>query len=184
MSAIQEILAYLAQHKDEVFTLQELARAVGKDNSNTGKRVRKLAQQGKLNYSAGLGVDSKVSYLPTYLPTDLPTGKKVERSSLHQKMNTALIEARENGLDDPTTEEIKERQRIAKRAAHETVFPPTKPRKTKIPNFNTFMEKLDNSESASSKHLKEKLNVKGKHRSINKERVFRIIRDVIDTLKE
>ena len=54
MSAIQEILAYLAQHKDEVFTLQELARAVGKDNSNTGKRVRKLGKEGKLNYTAGL----------------------------------------------------------------------------------------------------------------------------------
>jgi len=180
-----KILSLLAENPDKEFTLYEIVKIISGDRSNTGKQVRTLAKQGKLKYIAGDRINpSLVSYLPNPTlpyPTQ-PTQPK--KTSLHKKMNDALIEARENGLDEPITDEIKESQRIAKRAAQETVFPPTKPRKAKIPDFNTFMVKLDKSDSASSKHLKEKMNVKGKHRSINKERVFRIIRDVIDTLKE
>lgn len=51
-------------------------------------------------------------------------------------------------------------------------------------NFNLFMEKLEASSSYTSNHLKEKLNVGGKKRKINKERVIRIIRDVLDVLQE
>jgi len=50
--------------------------------------------------------------------------------------------------------------------------------------FNLFMKKLDESNSYASKHLKEKINVKGKYRKINKERVIRIIRDTLDVILE
>ena len=50
--------------------------------------------------------------------------------------------------------------------------------------FNSFMEKLENSNSHTSKHLKALFNVKGKHKTINQERVFRIARDVIDLINE
>lgn len=58
------------------------------------------------------------------------------------------------------------------------------PTLNKLLSFNEFMEKLENSMSYSSQHLKEKLNVGGKNRKINKERVIRIIRDVLDILQE
>jgi hypothetical protein len=50
--------------------------------------------------------------------------------------------------------------------------------------FNNFMEKLESSESYAGKHLMEKLNVKGRNKAINKERVIRIIRDVLDVIAE
>jgi len=51
-------------------------------------------------------------------------------------------------------------------------------------DFNSFMAKLEKSNSYASQHLKEKINVKGKHKAINKERVIRIIRDVLDIANE
>ncbi len=62
--------------------------------------------------------------------------------------------------------------------------PPRKKRAPKILSFNQFMEKLEGSDSFTSKHLKEKLNAKGKYAKINKERYIRIIRDTLDVLEE
>lgn len=56
--------------------------------------------------------------------------------------------------------------------------------KINIPDFNLFMEKLNTSNSYSAQHLKEKLFVRGKFKGVNKERVIRVIRDVIDIIKE
>jgi DNA-binding Lrp family transcriptional regulator len=168
MSAIQQILEYLAANPEKEFTLQELARAVGKDTSNTGKRVRNLAKQGKLKYTAGVGTDSKVSYLPTYLPTHLPTGKpEIEE--------TIQVEAKRKG-----------REAALKTVGIDQELPvkPKRIRRATKLTFNKFMEKLEKSDSYASKHLKEKLFVRGKFKGVNKERVIRIIRDVLDIYHE
>lgn len=58
-------------------------------------------------------------------------------------------------------------------------------KRKKIPaTFNEFMKKLAGSDSASALHLKDKLAVKGKKRAINKERVIRVIRDVLEIINE
>jgi hypothetical protein len=57
------------------------------------------------------------------------------------------------------------------------------PKRKKL-DFNSFMEKLNKSNAYASVHLKEKLDVQGKHKAINKERVIRIIRDVLDIVNE
>ena len=57
-------------------------------------------------------------------------------------------------------------------------------RKTKKLDTNSFMKKLESSNSFAAKHLRDKLFVKGKHRQINRERVIRIIRDVLDVINE
>lgn len=64
---------------------------------------------------------------------------------------------------------------------------PAKPRKKRTPqvlNFNDFMLKLDTSNSFTAKHLKQLITVKGRHSRGNKERVIRIIRDVLDLIEE
>ena len=60
---------------------------------------------------------------------------------------------------------------------------PRAPKHKKL-DFNSFMAKLEKSNSYASLHLKEKINVRGKHKAINKERVIRIIRDVLDVIYE
>lgn len=51
-------------------------------------------------------------------------------------------------------------------------------------SFGQFMTKLKMSDSYPARHLKGLLEVKGKYRSQNKEKVIRIIRDVLDVYKE
>ena len=65
-------------------------------------------------------------------------------------------------------------------------IPSTKslPKAKQIIDFNAFMEKLDKSTSFSAKLLKEKLNVRGRNRKINQDRVIRIIRYTLDIIKE
>lgn len=53
-----------------------------------------------------------------------------------------------------------------------------------IPGFPEFMKKLELSDSYSAKRLKEKLNVQGKSRQINLDRVLRIIQYTLDIVKE
>lgn len=178
-----KILTLLAENPEKEYTLPEIAKEIGRDRSNTGKQVRSLAKQGKLKYTAGDRINpSLVSFLPyPTLPHPTLPKPKSEKKALHKKMHDALTEARENGKPEKeisltSTSRLAESEKQQKRTYT--------PRKPEIPDFNQFMEKLEKSNSASSKHLKEKMKVKGKHRSINKERVFRIIRDVIDTIKE
>ena len=53
-----------------------------------------------------------------------------------------------------------------------------------ITDMNAFMKKLEASDSFSSKHLKEKINVKGKWKKVNKERVIRVIQDTLNIINE
>lgn len=61
---------------------------------------------------------------------------------------------------------------------------PKKKRTPRVPSINDFMLKLEGSDSFSAKHLKQKLNARGKFATINKERYIRIIRDTLDVLGE
>lgn len=55
--------------------------------------------------------------------------------------------------------------------------------KTKL-TFSEFMAKLERSDSYSAKRLREKLNIRGKHRQINLDRILRIIQYVVDVVQE
>lgn len=61
---------------------------------------------------------------------------------------------------------------------------PKKKRTPRVPSINDFMLKLEASDSFSAKHLRQKLNARGKFATINKERYIRIIRDTLDVLGE
>lgn len=55
--------------------------------------------------------------------------------------------------------------------------------KTKL-TFSEFMEKLQLSPSYAARQLREKLNIRGKHRQINLDRILRIIQYVVDVVQE
>ncbi len=53
-----------------------------------------------------------------------------------------------------------------------------------IPTFSQFMNKMEKSDSWGAKLLKEKLNVEGKYKKINQDRIIRIIQYTLDILQE
>ncbi len=202
MSVQKQVLDLLAENPTKVYTLPELSELLNKDKSNLSKTIRKLALDDKLNLEKGIGrAKSKISFKTTTLPhktTTLPHKTTIQEEKittlphkttteekvltpLQQKINDTLEKERKKHSD-----EMWEAKKALKKSQDDLfdLKEKSKTTKTLIADFNTFMEKLEKSNSASSKHLKEKINVRGKHRSINKERIIRVIRDIIDTMKE
>ena len=165
MSVKAQILDFLLKNQESSFTLQELSTRLGKDKSNLAKVVRKLVSNKEIGYVQGKGGrPSIISYLKTSkIPQDT-TSIPQDNHKIPQD-TTSIPQAPIKKASKP----------IVRRKTHS---------RTLIPSFNQFMEKAENSNSYSAKHLQEKLFVKGKHRAINKERVIRVIRDVLDIIKE
>jgi hypothetical protein len=178
LSVKAQILDFLLKNQESSFTLQELSTKLGKDKSNLAKVVRKLVSNKEIGYVQGKGgKPSIISYKNT---TSIPQGienipQGIENIPQAPENTTSIPQAPVKKIEIPDfkpkhTPKPLPRQR--------------KLLKARVPNFNEFMDKTKKSNSYSAKHLQEKLFVKGKFKAVNKERVIRIIRDVIDIIEE
>lgn len=192
-----DILNYLSEHPDKFFSVTELAELTGKDKGNLSRIIKKLREEDKINYIHGEGrTPSKISHKSDLIAVVIPPpiikpkpspatiSKQVietklikheidkEREEIQKAIDSLNNKRREDSL---LINELFEDIKVLKNQIE--IF---KKPSTELVSFDDFMHYIENSSLPSALHLKEKLNISGKYALVNKERIIRIIRDVLD----